>query len=88
MKPKRKSDVMMKTVGNESLLYRSDDKSVHVLNRTAKLIWDMCDGEHSLADFESSIRSSFAVPDDYDVMNDIRQAIQTMSDKGLLVLNN
>ncbi len=88
MNPKRKPDVMMKSVGNESLLYRADDKSVHVLNSTAKLIWDMADGTNSLADLEQAIRTNFSVPDEYDLSKDLRQALEAMSEKGLLTLDS
>ena len=86
MKPTRKANVMMKKVGDESLLYRADDKAVHVLNGTAKLIWKLSDGDHDVAAIEDEVRKNFMVPEGHNVMADIKQALQAMSDKGLLSL--
>jgi predicted ATPase len=86
MKPVRNADVMIKKVGDESLLYRADDKAIHVLNGTAKLIWELSDGEHDMASIEESVRSSFAVPEGHDVTTDIKQVLKVMSEKGLLTI--
>jgi hypothetical protein len=40
---------------------------MHILNPTARRIWELCDGEHSVEDMAQAIRGSFSVPDAYDV---------------------
>ena len=73
LNPNRRLDIIVKDVGGETLLYSSDQQVLHVLNSTAKLIWDLCDGKHSLVEMEEALRSSFSVPADHDVMSDIEK---------------
>ncbi len=86
MKPIRKTDVRMKVVGGESVLYRTNEKAVHVLNATAKLIWELCDGKHTETDIEKAIRSNFSVPKNHDVVADVRNTLEGFATKNLLVL--
>jgi len=87
MKPLRNEDVLMKQVGSESMLYKTNDKAVHVLNPTAKLIWEYADGTHTIADIAVKIRANFAVPTEHDVTVDIKNTVQLMEAKGLLTLS-
>ncbi len=84
-KPQRKPDIMANDLGEQMALYSVEGKAVHVLNPTAKLIWDLCDGEHSLEDIEAAIRSSFAVPEGHDVQAAVRRTVHELSEKGLLL---
>lgn len=82
--PTRKSEITAKDIGGETLLYGSDQKILHVLNSTAKLIWDLCDGQHSIAEIEQSLRSNFSVPPDHDVMVDVEKTLEIFASKDLL----
>ena len=83
-KPIRKSDITAKDIGRETLLFSSDQKILHVLNSTAKLIWDHCDGNHSLVELEQALRSSFSVPPDHDAAADIEKTLEIFVSKGLI----
>ena len=84
-KPRQKPNIMANDLGEQVALYSVEGKAVHVLNPTAHLIWDLCDGEHSLEDIELAIRSSFAIPEGRDVQADIRRTVAELSEKGLLL---
>ena len=84
-KPTRKPEITVKDIGGETLLYGSNQKILHVLNSTAKLIWDLCDGQHSLAEIEQSLRSNFSVPVDHDVAGDIEKTLEIFASKDLLL---
>jgi hypothetical protein len=71
-------------MGDEALLQDADAHAIHVLNRTAQLIWEACDGEHTVADIERSIRTHFALAADRDITPDIERTLRTFADKGLL----
>jgi len=45
-KPLRKSDILVQELGEQTVLYRTKGKAIHVLNPTARLIWGLCDGQH------------------------------------------
>lgn len=83
-KPIHKPDITIKDIGGETLLYSSDEKVLHILNSTAKLIWDLCDGQHSLAEIEQALRSNFSVPADHDVLADIEKTLEIFANKDLL----
>ncbi len=83
-KPIRKPGILSKDIGNERLLYSVEGKEIHTLNSTAKLIWELCDGEHSSAEMEQAIRARFAVNEQQDVIGDVRRTLETLWSKGLL----
>ena len=82
--PLRNPDITLQDIGNEVVLYSATADAVHVLNPTAKLIWELCDGQHTLVDIEQALQTHFAIPADRDVMADIRQTLATFNQKGLL----
>jgi hypothetical protein len=84
VKPTRKAGIVIQDIGGETMLYSSDDKAVHVLNATAQLIWELCDGDHSLAEMEQAIRSQFAVPAEAQVLKDVERTLSIFASKGLL----
>jgi PqqD family protein of HPr-rel-A system len=84
MKPLRRPDVVVKELGDETLLYNAEGKSIHVLNPTAHVIWQHCDGDHDVHAIEDALRSSFSVPEDHDVQADIQRTLDEFRDKGLL----
>jgi hypothetical protein len=83
--PQRKPEIMVNDLGEQMALYSVEGKAVHVLNPTAKLIWDLCDGDHTLEDMESAIRSNFAVPEGHDVQAAVQRTVRELSEKGLLL---
>ncbi len=87
MRPKRKSGFVAESIGNEVVLYSSDQRAIHVLNSTAQVIWDLCDGDHTLSDIEQEIRRRFAVPEGQDVAGDIRRTMAVFAEKQLLDQN-
>lgn len=83
-RPIRKPGITVKDIGGETLLYSADEEAIHILNPTAQLIWELCDGEHTVEDMERAIRASFSVADEHDVVGDIRETLELFASKGLL----
>lgn len=86
--PRRKEGLVLRNLGEEAILYNPDTKKAHVLNTTSLLIWDLCNGDQSLALIENTIKSRFAVDDDSDVRADIEETIMSLSSEGLLTLES
>jgi hypothetical protein len=82
-RPIRKPGIIVKDIGGETLLYSADEEAIHILNPTAQLIWELCDGEHTVEDMERAIRASFSVADEHDVVGDIRETLELFASKGL-----
>ena len=81
-------EVITKETDSKLVLYDTRKEAVHILNRTAYLIWELCDGQHTISDIEDIMRERFSIDHEYDLMNDIDQAVQQLLVKGLLVDRN
>lgn len=84
MKPVRKPGITARNIGGETLLYSAEEEAIHVLNPTAQLIWELCDGEHTIASMEQAIRANFSVAGERDVVGDIRRTLEIFAAKGLI----
>ena len=80
----QKQGIDVQQLGDELILTDTPKKMTHVLNPTARRIWELCDGRHTVQDMERVIKAGFSVPDGRDVAHDIQQAIKTFVEKGLL----
>ena len=87
-KPLHKNDLTLKDLGDEFLIYSAERKEIHVVNPTGRMIWDMCDGMHSISDMENELRTHFSVPAERDLAADILTTIGTFREKGLLQNEN
>src|SRR5258707_7273622 len=91
--PRRRSDLVIERAGREVLIYSASQAgpsaaaggAIHALNPTAALIWDLCDGAHSLADIEAAVRSAFSVPAERDLAADVHATLAEFQSKDLLL---
>jgi len=81
--PVRKADVEMRKLGEEYLLHDPGTGALHVLNASARMVWEMCDGAHTLDDIERAMRDAYEVGD-ADVPGDLRGILGALREKGLL----
>ena len=82
--PLRKKSVLRRDMGEETVLYDEQTGAVHALNPTASLVWDLCDGKHSVGAMEESLRDRFNVGGGEAVAEDIRKVIERFQSEGLL----
>ncbi len=61
--PQKVQTVAVEVLGNELCIYNWGRKEVHALNPTAARIWQLCDGEHTLADLAEVLRSELNAPE-------------------------
>jgi hypothetical protein len=85
VEPVRKPGITAKNIGGETLLYSAEEEAIHVLNPTAELVWELCDGEHTVASMEQAIRANFSVASERDVAGDIRRTLEVFATKGLIM---
>ena len=85
-RPRRKDIFLSKELGDETVLYTSDGKTIHILNATARVVWELCDGEHTAAEMGEAVRRRFAISEEesVDVAADIQKVLATFAEKGLL----
>lgn len=82
--PTQHTGVITQEAGAETMLYHLDDTTVHVLNETARTIWELCDGQHTPADIVQSLRNTFEVPPGFDLEDSVRHILAQLSGLGLL----
>lgn len=76
--------ITQQTIGNETLLLDSTGGAVHVLNATALVIWQLCDGKHTPSAIVSALHAQFDLQGVDTVAEDVKQTLTLFSDKGLL----
>ena len=69
---------------DECLLYDEENGRTHIVNAVAGLVWEMCDGAHSIGDMESRMRELYDIPRDVNVARDLDGIIAEFGDLGLL----
>ena len=72
-------NVISRRIGDDIVVIKDDGLATHVLNKTAALIWENCDGQHSVAEIIAQIIERFDVPVEEataDVMEIIEQFLK------------
>jgi len=86
--PRQKSSIMIRDLDEETMLYDPDTNHVHILNKTALLIWQFCDGRHSIEDIVKIIaRACFLIPGEKDenrIKQDVRAIINEFEVQGMV----
>jgi len=76
--------VISKHLGDEILLHSSEAEAVHILNPTARLIWDLCDGNHTAADITQEFLTTFSGIEAEQAHDDVLQTLVAFQEKGLI----
>ena len=82
--PHQNTNLLVSEVDDELILHSGAMEVLHVLNPTARLVWDLCDAQHSPEDIAESMRSRFSIPQDHDVLADVMETLRVFSERGLL----
>jgi hypothetical protein len=77
-------DLPFRPAGQEGLVRDPQNGKVHFLNATASVIWECCDGETTVAECERRLRTTFVIPADAAVGDDIREVVRDFGRRGLL----
>ena len=83
-RPKRRSDLLVRSVEGDVVVLDRRDEKIHQLNATAAFIWECCDGRHSVVDIAQRLATQFKV-DLGVVKGDVAGAVLKLRDLGLLV---
>jgi hypothetical protein len=65
MRPTRRSDqLLVEDLGDETLVYDVSRHKAHCLSRTARLVWERCDGETPVSAIAGALRHEAGMPAD------------------------
>jgi hypothetical protein len=78
----KRAKLVVRELADETLVYDVEGHRAHCLNRTAALVWGLCDGEHTVSRIaeRAGDRLSARVPEEV-----VRLALEQLDDRGLLV---
>ena len=58
-RPRARSDLVFRRVGEDWVLFDEDGQRLHVLNLAAALVWSHCTGELDLGEIEDSVADAY-----------------------------
>ena len=83
-KPMKKSDLSIKVIGDEVMIYDGRTKKVHMVNLVAQKIMEMCDGNHDIDQMVKEIEGSFTISGtDTDIRGDIEEILMQFEELNL-----
>lgn len=82
-RPLRSPGVWLRQARGENVIYDPTTGSVHLLNETAQAIWDLCDGDTTVAEMVDAICTLTAMHRDV-VVEDVDRILTQFGAAGLL----
>jgi hypothetical protein len=82
-RPLRSPEVWVRQARGENAIYDPATGSVHLLNETAQAIWDLCDGDTTVAEMVDAICTLTAMHRDI-VVEDVDRILTEFGAAGLL----
>lgn len=83
-KPKRKENITIQDLGDETLIYDPEKENVHILNSTAQMIWNLCDGHHTLEEIHKHLIKNYPNVLQSDLLMDLQNIINDFKDKNII----
>jgi Coenzyme PQQ synthesis protein D (PqqD) len=84
MNPIARPDVLTQQLADGStVLFDPQTSIAHELNATGALIWEYCDGTHSIGDIAALLRECFDTPT-VECQKDVIQFVETLQQRALL----
>ncbi|MGH2554736.1 MAG: PqqD family protein [Actinomycetota bacterium] len=83
LKPKIRSDLSVVEMEGEAVIYDDLTNQIHYLNRTATIVFNLCDGRATIADFSRDIAEAFSLSQP-EVERQVRALIRDFREAGFL----
>ncbi|MGZ4883638.1 MAG: PqqD family peptide modification chaperone [Halobacteriota archaeon] len=80
---KRADDLQISEVRDGYIIYQSACDRVHYLNKTAAIVFELCDGKVSMRDVICSVADLFELDDTHD--EEIKNCIDSLLREGLVL---
>lgn len=82
----RAEDVIFRRIGDDIVVIKDDGLSTHVLNKTAALIWDTCDGKSGIDEISARLCERFDVSHQ-EAREDVEETIRELKKLGIIKQN-
>ena len=83
--PKKRASIVLRDLGAEAMLYDPEGDKVVRLNRTARRIWELCDGRCPLHAIAATLQTEFSIDPRVDIRGDVAEAVARFAAAGLLI---
>lgn len=83
--PRARVDVRNVDLGSELVIYDERRGLFHILNSTAKRIWQLCDGTHSVDDIVGEMTRMFPQTTVETLRQDVERALISLKEKDVIV---
>jgi hypothetical protein len=85
LRPKRRADVLLADLDDETLLYHPQWMTACALNSTAFSIWQLCDGDRTIAQIVELLQAAY--PEEAARLpEEVEASVRTLSSHGVVVL--
>lgn len=83
LKPKVRSDLSVVEMEGEAVIYDELTGQIHYLNRTATIVFNLCDGQATIPEFSRDIADAFSLRQP-EVERQVRSLIKNFREAGFL----
>ena len=80
--------IIAKELDSELMLYDTEQDEVHVLNPTARLVYDLYKKGRTLTEIEQEMRKNFQADDRRDLRGDVMRCVEELSSKQLIGIDD
>jgi len=84
-RPRRKEDFRLEEVAGELLLYHPGSTKILYCNKTASLLWQLCDGTRSIEEIKVTLREAFPEAAD-SISDDVEETLKKFLEHDALEL--
>ena len=78
LRPRQTTDLHARPLGDELLIYAPAQGTVHILNATARVIWEACDGSQTPAAMTQQLTRRFAPAPDQTPVQDVMDTLHEL----------
>jgi hypothetical protein len=82
--PLRKEQVIAQKASNDFLLFNMHDGNYYSLNEVGSRIWELCDGDHSVAQVVEALTTEYDVPTE-SLAQDVLELLEDLQTGKLIV---
>lgn len=87
MYPLRNPDIESKLLPDGYLvLFNTKTDWAHTINPSAALVWEFCDGRHTVADIVTELTAILQPADSGALMAEVTNLVETLSREGILTI--
>jgi hypothetical protein len=80
---KQAEDVIWRRIGDDIVIIKDDGLSTHILNKTAALIWELCDGKRGVDEIVASLFERYDVSLE-EARADTRETVESLTKAGII----